>query len=385
MHRQTRGRVSLAALFLAILIGSLTTADIASADRDGHRDRGRGNGDHPRGRPAQIAWEQRAVAIVLAPGETKAVTVRFAAREDIAHATLAVRPRHAPLDVEPEDLGAVRANQSYSLTLTAHLPPDERRPHRRVQVAIRDGQRALGPPLRVVIRNSAAAERDEDDEDEDDAALRWTPPAVRAAVLPGDTYTTTVGFIARRDLRQARITANAHDGLTLAVSPSDLGTVAANQPVTLTLTAQVPAGAERERFAAEIAVREGPHGEKLEPVLALLLRLPGAGPFEARVRWAVPMTVATVRPGEIFTTTVSFVADRELSDGHVRLRAQRGLELTAAPMALGRVAAGRPVTLTLAARVPSDSSRPFFFARVAIADGDDVLRGAHGLLLGVLR
>ncbi|MBI2321533.1 MAG: hypothetical protein HYU88_05445 [Chloroflexi bacterium] len=244
MRRQTLWLLSLTALLLATLIGGLAAADIASADRDhgGRGERGRGNDDHPRGRPAHIAWEQREVEIALAPGETKTIVVNFTASQDIAHATLDVRPGRATLDAAPGDLGAVRAGQSYSVTLTAHLPADERRPHRRAQLFVHDGQRTLAPPLRVDIRNTAAKERDEDEDDGEDgpAHLSWTPSLVLGSVTAGGTFSATASFVSDRALDDARVRVRTLFGLDLDVEPKELGDIAANQAVTLTLTARAP-------------------------------------------------------------------------------------------------------------------------------------------------
>lgn len=382
---------ALAAFTLAAFVVSIAGAGLVSADRgQGHgpEQAGSHESDHARGRPARIAWEQRRIEIELAPGETKTMTVHFTPSRAIAHAMLDVRPGHAPLDVTPHDLGAVEAGESQAITLTAHLPADEHHPRRNAVVFVRDGRRSLGPPLRVVIRNTGFEERDEDEEDDEDelvqeAHVQWTPPEVRAVVQRGGTFTTTVTFVADQALEHARITTRAQDGVTVTVSPADVGPVAAFYPVTLTLTAQVPADFDRERFAADLAVFDG--AKRLEPRLELRLRIVGSEPEPAEVAWTPPIVIATVQPGQTYTTTVSFVASRSLSGTQVIVLATEGLTVTTNPASVGSVTASTPITLTITALVPAGTGRPFFMLRLSLRDEERTLEVPLWIVLNVVR
>jgi hypothetical protein len=389
MSGQSLRLFTLAALLVSGLLASFAMVGVASADRGqgrGPEHAGR-HDDHPRGRPARIEWDQRRVVIELAPGETKTTTVRFTASRAIAHATLEVRPGHAPLTVTPQDLGALAAGAEQTITLTAELPADEHRPRRQAVVFVHDGQRALGPPLRVVIRNTDFAHRDDEDDEQEEgeheAQIAWLPPVVRATVQPGSTFTTTVSFVAHQALNDARVVVRAQEGLTATVSPANLGHVAANQAVTLTVTVHVPANTDRERFAADIVVFDD--DARLAPPLRLRLRVPEVESEAAHVAWTPPIILASVQPGATYTTTVSFVASHDLTDAQLRVRAGGGLSVTTSPTDLGNVSAGTPVTVTITAQVPAETERPFFIARLAVRAGDRTIPSPLWIILGVVR
>lgn len=285
-------------------IAGLATIGVASAERD----RGRDDRDHPRGRPAQILWQPSAVRLELKPGESRTLTVAFTPNRRIEHATLVVRPPRAPLELTPSDLGEVRAGQTQTVTVTAQLADDERRPHRRAQLFVQDGTRRLGRPLHVDIRNAEAEhdeeddgeENDEDDEDDEDDAgdpahLRWSPPVVLAMVQPGSTFTATVAFVSDRPLHQARVRVHAKDELSVAASPSDLGDVVASQAMTLTLTVQLPANPARPFFVASVAIVDGEAKKQLRPALWLLLGVARQAPA-APDRTAPTVTASPIPP-----------------------------------------------------------------------------------------
>ncbi len=87
------------------------------------------------------------------------------------------------------------------------------------------------------------------------AKIRWSTRPVSATIAPGGTFSTTVTFTSTKTLTNVNVRLTPSLKGAVTVSPTAFAVITAGEPISLEITAAIPADTMREAFNGVLTLR----------------------------------------------------------------------------------------------------------------------------------